>query len=349
MSQASHNADMNRRYRQIEEQASRWFALLQSGSCTRRDIAQHKAWLDADLMHHKAYRELEDLWRTAGDFADMPDVQALRQSALQAGGKRRRPAAWLAAGLAASLVIGIALLSFAPPGKDAQMVYRTAIGEQKTVTLPDGSTLILDTQTHVASDFTERRRLVHLHAGQAQFDVAKDTSRPFTVQAGNGQVTALGTVFVVRKDADKILVSLLEGQVQVVQDQPSSPSTDVPRPETTAKQSLKLDVGQQVAYSDRGISSAVAANVEQVTGWQSGRLVFDDATLQEVVDDLNRYSRSKILLGDDSLKEVRVTGVFKSGDSGKAIRALQAYFSMRVNRDKNGDLILLPDGMPKSG
>ena len=227
-------------------------------------------------------------------------------------------------------------------------VYQTGIGEQRTFYLSDGSSVILDTQTRVIANFSSDMRRVVLEHGQARFNVAKDKNRRFIVYAGRGATTAIGTAFVVRKSEENILVTLIEGKVSVTKlddlaetghslemaESRNSNTRDVPHSE------IMLEEGQQVAYSDKGLSQARTVDVKRATSWQQGRLIFDNYTLREVVDELNRYSHKKIVLGDNALASMRVTGVFKSGDNRKAIQALKTYFSMRVTTDLQGNLVL---------
>ncbi len=356
----------------VEEQAARWLVRMQSGACSAEDIVEHKAWLNANLMHLRAYRRLESLWEQLGQYGNHPDIllerrlaktasrkpakilphpaqhcvqqQAVRQQEATAqqnsGYTRRNRSGWLPFALAASLVVAFLGINFDIGDFRGDLyeedVYQTAIGEQDSLKLDDGSVVLLDTQTRLREDFSAQQRRIVLEKGQARFDVAHDKTRPFVVEAGNGKITALGTAFVVKKAHGEVLVTLLEGSVAVAKDLPAI--ADEFEPVT------KLEAGQQLAYSDKGMSEADTVDIPQVIAWQQGRLIFEDHSLADVIEDLNRYSKRKILLGDQSLESIRVTGVFKSGDTRKAIQALTTYFSMQVTNDANGNLILLPEG-----
>ncbi|TQV69870.1 DUF4974 domain-containing protein [Exilibacterium tricleocarpae] len=367
----------------IEERALYWFTLMRSDTRTNSDCEAYKTWLNANLAHRRAYRQLEEVWGVTGDFAGTPAVEEARLQARRfntrsvhqfppradtpvataapepesagdgSGGGRRR---WLSAALAASLMfvfLGANITGDAPwePG-----VYQTGLGEQKTVVLEDGSKLLLDTQTRVSLDFSPQQRRLVLEQGQARFDVAHDKQRPFVVTAGSGKITALGTVFVVRRvaresAADEVLVTLLEGKVAVAREQnvaaaPTPAQPDRAPPPAQPPATVTLNAGQQVAYStsSRGISAAATVDLEQATAWQAGRLVFEDHSLAEVLEDLNRYSQTRILLGDDSLEAIKITGVFKTGDNQKVVQTLTTYFDIRVTSDNRGNLILTPAG-----
>lgn len=337
----------------VEQQAIHWFAVMQSDARTEQDVERFQAWIEADPVHASAYRELEQVWRLAENFSSKPEVRKMRRAVLRRAAARYRRNSiarikrWLPYAMAASLVAAVSLFYFSPKFEDSNSqdrhVYETRTGEQRAVNLSDGSSIVLDTQTRLVSDLNDKQRQIFLYSGQARFDVAKDSERPFSVIAGHGKVTALGTVFVVRKNRDEILVSLLQGEVEVVQKKQlpgTESSSEKPR---RVRETRKLKAGEQVAYSNAGISKAVKLNREKVTAWQQGRLVFDDATLEEVVNDLNRYADSKILFGDDSLKDIRVTGVFKSGDNERAVKVFKAYFSLASTRDQQGNLLLISE------
>lgn len=364
----------------VEDQATKWFSLMQSNTHTENDIIEHRFWLTASLTHRRAYSELKEIWTVVGDFANRSEVRAARnqvQEAFQHSNNRQQgdlqgAAAtegvnkksmlnlgdWISLAVAVSLLImflGSNLLIFKPWGGFwHQGVYQTKVGEQKIVTLSDGSILVLDTQTRVTTEFSAGERRVELKEGQARFDVARDQTRPFIVEAGNGMITALGTAFVVRKDENEVLITLIEGNIKVEQEKPFR---EIPRLvesknvhkldgeieleyKSEWQHAVTLEQGQQVAYSSVGISAAGKANLDHVTAWQQGRLVFEGHSLEEVIEDLNRYSQTKIILEDDPLKRIRITGVFKIGDQLKTVQALQAYFSISIRNDRNGNVMI---------
>lgn len=344
---------------EVDEEANLWFTRLHSGTCTAEQIQAHKVWLDQDLMHRKAYRELEQLWSLVGDFGNRSEVRIARDevgdsccqkvTALHTRNEEcarnvkedltaEKSNKWLPWAMAASVtfaVLGASLdyMNIWPPARP-ENVYQTDIGEQRSFSLADGSRMMLDTQTYIKIDFSENQRRVVLEKGQARFDVAHDKSRPFVVEAGKGMITALGTAFVVRKNIGEVLVTLIEGRVEVEQDE----SADIESSET----SRELEAGQQLVYSDGGMSEAAPVNIDLATAWQHGRLIFEDHKLSEVVADINRYSKRKILIGDESLETIRITGVFKLGDKGRVIDTLKSYLSMNVTTDLKGNLILNP-------
>jgi transmembrane sensor len=174
--------------------------------------------------------------------------------------------------------------------------------------------------------------------------VAKDAERPFSVMAGIGKITALGTAFVVKKTPSDVLVTLIHGSVEVAQQNQMTTISHTP--------SQPDHIGQQLAYSRKGISKANIVDISQSVAWQDGRLVFENHTLAQVVSELNRYSKKKIVIGDRSLRAIRVTGVFNVGSDGNALEALQYYFSLKLTTDQRGNLVLISgdsDGISATG
>lgn len=330
----------------IEEQAAHWLVRMRSGACAEQEMAEHKAWLDANLLHWKAYRRMESLWNELGCYAGRPEIVELRR---RAGVYRSTPLSPKKSGLtgsvfalAASLLLTVFAIGFSINNiweeYSREGLYHTATGEQRSVVLDDGSRILLDTQTRLVADYSQAQRRIVLEQGQARFDVAHDRHRPFVVTAGNGSITALGTVFLVRKEVDEVVVTLLEGRVAVVHQSEvgdEGAGADEMKRELTA--------GQQIAYSGTNMLAMDSVNVAQAAAWQEGRLIFEDDALIEVINSLNRYSRKKIVLGDEALKSIRVTGVFKSGDNSGAVRALKSYFAVQATKDRYGNLILMPE------
>ena len=329
----------------IEEQAQAWFIRLNSEDITAVEKAEHQIWLQADSMHRIAYQELQNLWDIVGSFSDAPEIVAKRQEVLRntAPVKRLEPKKsffsrpWPVLAMAASLMV---MVITAVQIDDSNVwsspaqgdIYQTQVGERKTVVLPDSSVVLLDTNTRLITDYSQQRRRLTLEKGQARFNVVHDAQRPFSVEAGEGVVTALGTTFVVRKTADDVLVTLIEGKVEVARQKQLMTISHTPGDHE--------DIAQQLVYSKKGISKADIVDIPQVTAWQQGRLVFDNHSLPEVVAELNRYSDKKIIIADRSLRSIRVTGVFNAGDNRSAIRALKTYFSMSLSTDPRGNFVL---------
>jgi transmembrane sensor len=317
----------------IRRTAAGWFArMLRDGE--QADRAELERWLDQDVRHRRAYDQIVRRWQDARQLRHDPALAELRREALAAGSPRHASAVRRLVPIAASLLVaalvGIAgwALIDGPSGP-----YRTAIGERRDIVLEDGSVITLNTESRVRVAYTAARRDVVLEQGQAQFEVAKDAARPFRVQAGKGEVVALGTRFDVRiRNRDEIVVTLIEGSIDVRLQSP-----DVPAPPAAAH----LAAGEQISVKPGGLTEILHGKVNEVTAWRSGELAFDDQPLEDVVYEANRYTTSKIVIGDDRLKQMHVTGVFKAGRNDTLIQALVSSLQLRRTTNTTGDTVLL--------
>ncbi len=319
----------------IQAEAIEWFAVMGSDKLTLGDKNRFHSWLQQP-EHRQAYERINTQWRNLGDFAhsavledtvNETRLRTMTKSDKKHESKRR----WFypLTAVAATLMIGIwATLQWYPAGA----VHQTGIGEQKTVMLEDGSTLILNTNTLLRVEFRFSECNIYLERGEANFAVAHNKQRPFTVFAGGGIVKATGTNFDVRLfNPSKVVVTLMEGGVEVVE-----------KDNSVTLAGVRLEPGQQVTYGSSGISAVKSVNLEETSAWQQRKLIFRDRPLVEAVEEVNRYTQQKVEIGDDALKELRVSGIFRAGSSDTLIQALQQYFSIRVVRSKSGNVVLLP-------
>ena len=363
MTDNSDNSIVNIDKELIEGQAQAWFVRFKSSNISPADQADFKRWMQADSMHRIAYQELQNLWDMVGSFAEAPEIVAAREKVLRDTAGRSdikskgeskeesekepslfarlfmplvtRP--WSVLAIAASALVMVITATqlndidfwSAPAAGD---IYQTQVGERKTIVLADNSVVILDTDTRLVADYSQQKRLISLEKGQARFNVAHEPRRPFSVEAGDGVVTALGTTFVVRKTANDVLVTLIEGKVKVARQSQLMTISHTPDDQK--------DIARQLVYSKKGISKPDVVDIPQVTAWEQGRLVFDNHSLPEVIAELNRYSDKKIIIADRTLRAIRVTGVFNAGDNRSAIRALKTYFSMSLSTDQRGNFVL---------
>ncbi|CUA94291.1 FecR family protein [Pannonibacter indicus] len=197
--------------------------------------------------------------------------------------------------------------------------HYTAAGEQRAITLEDGTRVTLAAASAIATGFTPQARSVELLSGDAYFDVVKDAARPFTVGTGNVRITVLGTSFDVRATSGMIDISLAEGSVQA---------------EVSAggKVQLRTLVPGEMLSIDRATGHLVIRQIapEDIGSWRQGRLYVVDATVSSVLEDIARYHSAWIRLTDESLGRQRVTGVFDLNDPDRALRALVEPFEGEV-------------------
>lgn len=315
------------------EQAADWFLRLQEPDCTAGERAAFERWR-ADPVHAEAYRQVQALWRDAAQLARAdPGLHALAQRALSpradARAWWRRPSLAAAAAVALALVAGGYWLGVHAPATGG-VQHATLVGEQRSVTLEDRSTLVLDTQTVLVERYSARERRIDLQRGQAQFQVQGNPERPFVVHAGGGTVTAIGTRFQVRVDERHTTVTLLEGRVQVAT-----------RPASGPARSMSLQAGQALRFSADGMSAGpMPADLKAVEGWTEGKLVVDQWRLQDLISEINRYSDTRLRIDDADLRELPVSGTFYTRDRAGLARMLEAGWDIRSRPVSDQDILL---------
>lgn len=287
-----------------------------------RDKAQDRdealqAWRVSDPRHDKHLAEMEAIWRDLGKVAETsapplpPEVAPRRRRGLRAPTPRRATQA----GAALAAAIALAVLADVPLRLQADL--RTDVGERRIEQLADGSRVWLDTDSAVALDFTANHREVRLLRGRAEFEVAPDRSRPFTVDAGSGATTALGTRFIVQRQGDAADVTVTEHVVQVTLDSGAS---------------ARVAEGQTVHYQGGTIGEIRLASRETAMAWTRGWLVFEDAPLGSVVAELARYHPGMIRLVGSELASRRVSGSIAVDNPEEALRTLESLLHLRATR-----------------
>jgi transmembrane sensor len=168
--------------------------------------------------------------------------------------------------------------------------------------------------------------------GQAQFSVAKDPARPFKVQAGAKTIVAVGTVFDVEYVDRQVHVAMVEGRVAVMS-QDAARSAAMPGAEPGSNPtSIELSAGEALQVRADGAATLLPkADIEAATAWRQGKVIFRNQELAEAVHRLNRYSRTQVVLDDPKLSQMRVSGVFESGDVHAFAEAMQAYLPIAVD------------------
>jgi len=323
------DADIRRR-----ETAS-WFARLNQRKVSAADIKAFSAWRRIP-ENAEAYDRMEAVWEATETLADDPEIAALTAQARSASTAPARARALFSDVLkplgAAGAVVAVLVVGFAVWSLSRPTPYVTAIGEQRTVRLDDGSRITLDTASKVEVRLGRERRSVALVEGQVLFDVEGDADRPFVVTAGDTRVTALGTRFDVRRVGSGARVILIEGRVAV-------------RDGSGPDRAWSLAAGQQVLTVARRPAVA-AVDVPTATSWASGRLTFRETPIDEAVAEVNRYSPRRIDLRAPEFAAIPVSGVFDTGDVDGFVAALTDLYPLRATRSADGTIVL-SDGASK--
>lgn len=327
--------------REIAAEAAVWVARLHGPSRSRAMEQECLAWQARSAANRHAFERCTDTWMdvpsvtVAGAYASAgrgaPPGAAHEEHSRQL----RRPgrsAAML--GMAAVALAAVAVLW--QPWRDIHH-YRTAVGELQTVVLRDGTRLSLNTDTRVRVELDSAQRTVSIEGGEALFEVAKDAKRPFVVRAAASEVVALGTVFTVRlapgspDAAATLVVTLIEGQVSL------RPAAGGSAEGVAPAQPLLMSPGERVRLvkaagrAGQATQQVDRPRLEQVVAWQRSEAVFDNATLADAVAEMNRYSRTPIVLvGSAATNGRRISGQYRAGDNAGFARAVATLHGLTV-------------------
>lgn len=323
-----------------------WRVRREAGDLSPADELRFAAWLDLSPEHRATYAEVDRFWAAAGHLGNHRLYVETRERAAAAVDRTRLTRRAMAAGIAAVVIgaSGVGFYAHQAPKPLADQAFRTAVGQRATMTLPDGSEVTLNTDTVVRTRADEDRRLVYLDKGQAFFKVAKDGRHPFVVTAAGRTVTALGTAFDVRIDDGELKVVLVEGKVRVQaakQPQRAQPAdwAEAPAPASPSPpMATDMSAGSQLVAVDDTEWRLTPTDVDRETSWLKGQLVFDDESLGQIVEEMNRYSTRKIVLADASLAERRLSGHFTPGDVQGFARMLRAGGFAALRERPSGDI-----------
>jgi transmembrane sensor len=331
----AHNArEDDATIRPTEQTAADWLVARDRGLTSSQE-AEFVAWLRADARHAVIFAELEETWTRLGKLREAVPAA----TAASGGPGRRGKLVWLATGLAAAAALAFMWVNWsrpAPAAPDYSLVASTDIGESRRLTLPDGSSVQLNTESAVVVRLTGTERRVQLVRGEAHFQVAKNPVRPFIVSAGGVAVRAVGTAFDVRLQPEAIEVLVTEGRVRV-----NNAANGASLLTTAAALSDEplLVAGQRAVVTTSAMSAASATvaalgptEIEQATSWQSGRLEFVATPLASIVDEFNRYNRHKLVIADPRLAARRFGGTFLLGGHEELVRVLEANFGVVADR-----------------
>ena len=320
----------------IEAEAAAWVARFDAGAVSARDQAAFQEWLNRSALHREIIAEYGNLWSefdalkplAGGDAAGpMAGVQDGRAGSLKRAGH------WLVACAAVVLVFAGGTATFYPQIRKLAASassppigpYETAVGGNRRITLADGSTVILNTNSKLDIDFSGNRRDVHLVRGEAFFEVVHDKARPFTVYANNYVVRDIGTAFDVHLSMTGIVeVGVTKGSVEV------SPADT--RGTGSAKSPSVLVAGQNVILDQKVEPAKVVSSddMSRKLAWRQGQLIYAGQPLKEVLADISRYSDIKIELADPELENLPVGGAFQTDQIGAIFAALEHNFGVQA-------------------
>ncbi len=311
---------------QIEEQALEWFVRLSDVDAPASDWLSFQDWLEADDSHRFAYDAVERTWVEldavpvgAAEVTVLPvaaNDEDVRPAARRAA--RRRPV-WLfpsvAAAAAAALVVGV--WPQIDGVGDVQTWHTDAA--PRTVTLDDGSRIVMNRHSDLSVRMDRKARTVTLSEGEAAFDVTHNPARPFTITAGDHNVRVLGTAFNVLNHGDRFSVGVERGVVAVT-------------PAGAAKAAaVRLVAGQKIDQTGTQSPTLSQVAADQTSMWRQGMLVYRDAVLSDVADDLSRYFGKPVTV-DASARSMHFTGALRVGDEATMLKQLQDFVPVHATR-----------------
>jgi transmembrane sensor len=311
-------------------QAARWWSRMHGPEADASRSA-FEAWRRADSRNDAEYAALERTWELA---AGLGSTELGRSRTMDRVPRRLPWATPPRIAVATAALAAMVLLMFLWPGNSATrpvvaVAHATGVGEIKTFRLPDGSSVTLDTDSRLQVAFDGKVRKVKLEQGRARFDVVPDP-RTFLVEAGGTILSAQDAGFDVRATSRDLCLTTLRGLVDVRR-RPADPDT----PE------LRLAAGQTIRLGASGAPLSPRAPAGKGSErWVSGMLVYQSAPLAAVLEETNRYSRRRIVLGEPVLGDLRVTGAFKPLPVEQLAASLAAAFDLEVRDDGQGPLIL---------
>lgn len=306
------------------EAAIDWLVRLQGEAVTEGDWREFDAWLTASPANAEAYDAALAFDQRLDLDARLIERQA-EATPVVAKVVQLRPArrAWLwsaGAALAAAFVAGAILLPSSGLLGGRETIYSTGVGERRTIALEDGTQIELNASSRLSVRYDRHARHVQLSDAQAFFDVAKDTDRPFLIEAGDTQVRVVGTAFDVRHRDGQVAVNVQRGLVEVR-----------PHPRGGAAP-LRLRPGEGLSHKVGQSDDAHVVNValDEVAGWRQGRLIYRDQPLSRIVGDMNRLFPRPVKLGDAEAGDLRLSGVLIVDEQDAMVDRLSHLLPVRT-------------------
>ncbi len=291
----------------VVDEAIAWAVKLDFSIPTPRSRAAFERWLQAEPAHASAWERVQSL---RGDFAAVPPALALGTLHAADAQRQRRRQGLRLLGLAGMAVAAGWTVREHAPWQRLLADASTGVGEQRTLHLDDGTTVVLNTDTALSSVFSPGLRTLKLHRGEIMVttgdDAGASAKRPFWVQTPFGALQALGTRFVVRLAPGRARVSAQEGAVQM------HPGEDAA--------SRMARPGDAWWLGARGAVPAPALGFD-ADGWADGVVAGQGMRLADLLDELERYRHGSIVC-DASVADLRVSGVYHVRDTDRALQFL---------------------------
>lgn len=318
-------------------EARDWFVRLRDDDLADADITDWESWIRSDPANQKAYDKVSTLWAAIGETSlKRPSAQALATDgytgAVSVPAWNRRGSR-LRLVTAASFVAVIGLLSavgwtiWDRTGVERPQFFQTALAQHEAAVLSDGSQVQLAAMTAMEVKFVRHQRHIRLQHGEALFQVAHNRARPFIVETRQARITAIGTAFDVHLLSNQVAIDVTEGVVNIQLADPASSPVEVKAGRRFVTDGKRIEL----AALDTGLGGAPA--------WIGGRLEYRSQPLSAVLEDVNRYAHTPIVLGDAAAGRLDFTGTVQLDALDMWAVALPRVFPLGVER-RDGQIVL---------
>ena len=333
-------------------EASRWVARLMQNELTDEGLKELELWLKQDPKHADYFMEFA---RLDDELSSLRVLEPVFPLQTPQRGKVRRvteglKSRWQVYGVSAAFTVFLVLSVFhfgglmrpieaSPVAVNPIAVHSTPLGESRVVELSDGSRIILNSLSRVDVSLGENWRALTLQYGEAQFDVAPDATRPFVVRAGNHVVRAIGTAFNIRKRETEVEVLVTHGVVSLanVSEQDDLAIGSMGWVEPAVVQPVfaqnKIEAGESAELRQTRtpkIKPVLPEEMASKLAWQQGEIIFHGESLEEVINEVNRYTAAKIYIVDPNIKEIPIGGRFKTGEVQALLDILEHGFDIKA-------------------
>lgn len=304
----------------VAQRALEWLVELQGDAVAPETVREWASWRAAHPDHERAWLRIESVQGTLQPLAGAAGA-AIAQAALAAPAcaqRRRALKAMSVLAITSGAAWGVGQVT---PWREWTSDHRTAVGERRGLTLPDGTRVVLNTDSAIDVRYDALQRRVALIAGEILIATAPDTAgpaRPFLVETPHGTARALGTEYTVRLLGASTEVSVFQGAVQI-------------QPRNDANPGLTLQAGLRAHYWARGVDQPAAAEENQIA-WKDGFIVARGMRLDDFIAELGRYCRDALSC-DAAISGLRLSGSFPVNDVDKVLAALSATLNIRVQAE----------------
>jgi transmembrane sensor len=336
------DAKHDKEYRKESTEALNWLLQLKSEDMSAENRDEFVAWLSGHPKNIEKFQHFNALW----DATEILKTDSFTNKVLNRRRARRIPThaiessghphdrsfktSWLS--VAAVILLIVTGVFFTQHHLDSEEIYNTATGEHRSILLNDGSIIHLAPETKISVFFTPEQRHFTMEKGKALFSVAYDPDRPIVVSTDTLYIRAIGTEFLVnRLNREKLSVSVTEGKVEI-----AKKTTDDFRGRKI------IDMGETVIVNEQKSTYQVKpVDIAQATSWQEGRLYFSRALLPDVICEVNRYLKKKIVIGDIRLDTVEINMNFDIKHCKYFLRTLHDGVPIDYHTNTYGQIVII--------